>query len=253
MQSIDLQVASSVAPSTSSDGRYVAFSSKRQAPGSIGESPLVFVRDTTLGVTRLVGAGWSPSLSGDGRFVAFVGYSNRVPHIFVADLIAGTTRVITNSVRRGLANGQSAQPAMSSNGRFVAFQSEANDLVALEDFNLLWDVFVLDRTTNAITRLSGDQGEAWMEPSSGPSIDGTGSVVAFSSRHPTDASDKRNDFDLYVASVQTGTTAATALQKIRRSEGPSVLVHALNRTLARSLCVQFFQCSDLAPATDAPN
>ncbi len=137
-----------------------------------------------------------PSLSGDGRFVAFVGYSNRVPHIFVADLIAGTTRVITNSVRRGLANGQSAQPAMSSNGRFVAFQSEANDLVALEDFNLLWDVFVLDRTTNAITRLSGDQGEAWMEPSSGPSINGTGSIVAFSSRHPTDASDKRNDFDL---------------------------------------------------------
>ena len=90
---------------------------------------------------------------------------------------------------------------MSSNGRFVAFQSEASDLVAVEDFNLLWDVFVLDRTTNAITRLSGDGEQAWMEPSSGPSIDATGSVVAFSSRHPTDASDKRNDFDLYVATI----------------------------------------------------
>ena len=40
-----------------------------------------------------------------------------------------------------------------------------------------------------------------MEPSGGPSIDAHGSVVAFSSRHPTDASDKRNDFDLYVATV----------------------------------------------------
>ena len=108
---------------------------------------------------------------------------------------------------------------MSSNGRFVAFQSEASDLVAVEDFNLLWDVFVLDRTTNAITRLSGDGEQAWMEPSSGPSIDATGSVVAFSSRHPTDASDKRNDFDLYVASIQikhNGSHSLTRDQKIRR-------------------------------------
>jgi hypothetical protein len=99
---------------------------------------------------------------------------------------------------------------MSSNGRFVAFQSEASDLVAVEDFNLLWDVFVLDRTTNAITRLSGDRDEAWMEPSSGPSIDATGSVVAFSSRHPTDASDKRNDFDLYVATIDGTSRASSA-------------------------------------------
>ena len=118
-------------------------------------------------------------------------------------------RIITKSVRRGLANGNSARPVMSSNGRFVAFQSEASDLVAVEDFNLLWDVFVLDRTTNAITRLSGDGEEAWMEPSSGPSIDATGSVVAFSSRHPTDASDKRNDFDLYVATIQANTHGGT--------------------------------------------
>ena len=139
--------------------------------GSCGESPLVFVRDTTLHVTRLVGAGWSPSLSGDGRFVAFVGYSSRVPHIFVADLITGETRVITNSVRRGLANGQSAQAGdvVQRTIRRVSIGGERSR--GPEDFNLLWDVFVLDRTTNAITRLSGDRDEAWMEPSSGPSID----------------------------------------------------------------------------------
>ena len=85
----------------------------------------------------------------------------------------GATRVITNSVRRGLANGASAKPKMSSDGRFVAFQSEASDLVAAEDFNLLWDVFVFDRTTGAMSRVSGDPDEAWMEPSGGPSIDAT--------------------------------------------------------------------------------
>ena len=62
-------------------------------------------------------------------------------------------------------------------------------------------MFVFDRTTGAMIRVSGDREEVWMEPSGGPSIDATGSVVAFSSRHPTDASDKRNDFDLYVATV----------------------------------------------------
>jgi Tol biopolymer transport system component len=119
----------------------------------------VFVRDTALQMTTLVGAGWDPSLSGDGRFVAFVGLSNRLPHIFVADLHTGATRVITNGVRRGLANGASAKPAVSSDGGFVVFQSGASDFVGAEDFNLLWDVFVWDRTTDAITRLSGDPGE----------------------------------------------------------------------------------------------
>ena len=235
MQGLDARMASSVEPRASSDGRYVAFSSRRQAPGGRGESPFVFVRDTALQVTRLIGAGWSPSLSGDGRVIAFVGLSHRVAHIFVADLDTGASRIITRSVRRGLANGNSARPVMSSNGRFVAFQSEASDLVAVEDFNLLWDVFVLDRTTDAITRLSGDREEAWMEPSSGPSIDASGSVVAFSSRHPTDASDKRNDFDLYVATIQAGAMAPLALQKIKRSKGYSVLIHARNRSLAGSL------------------
>ena len=253
MQGLDARMASSVEPSASRDGRYVAFSSRRQAPGGRGESSFVFVRDTALQVTKPIGAGWSPSLSGDGRVIAFVGLSRRMAHIFVADLDSGASRIITNSVHRGLANGNSARPVISANGRFVAFQSEASDLVAVEDFNLLWDVFVLDRTTNAITRLSGDREEAWMEPSSGPSIDATGSVVAFSSRHPTDASDKRNDFDLYVATVQTGAMASLALQKIKRSEGFSVFIHARNRTLAGSLCVQFFRCSDLANLQYAPN
>lgn len=208
LQGLDARLASSVHPAASSDGRYVAFTSRRQVAGKRSEAPHVFVRDTELNTTRLVGAGWDPSLSGDGRFVAFVGRENRLAHIFLADLNTGTTRIITKSARRGLASGASAKPKVSSDGRFVAFQSEASDLVAAEDFNLLWDVFVFDRSTNAITRISGDPDEAWMEPSGGPSIDGRGAVVAFSSRHPTGASDKSNDFDLYVATVSSLTTEA---------------------------------------------
>ena len=207
---LDPSLTASVTPRVSHDGRYVAFASKLQVPGSAGKTTEVFVRDTGRQITRRIGQGWEPSISGDGRFVAFVGLVNQLPHILLADLETGESRVITNSVRRGLANGRSAKPALSPDGRFVTFQSEANDLVDAEDFNLLWDVFLFDRTTGATKRISGDREEVWMAPSGAPSIDATGSVVAFSSRHPTDASDKRNDFDLYVATVGSGHQAAIA-------------------------------------------
>jgi Tol biopolymer transport system component len=188
----------SVSPSISGDGRYVAFTSKNTTTRG---PATVFLHDAQMNVTKMIGAGWDATLSGDGRAVAFVAMSGGLSHICLADLQTGATRIITRSARRGLANGSSAKPRMSSNGRFVVFQSEASDLVAAEDINLLWDVFVFDRESNAMSRVSGDADAVWMEPSSGPSIDGRGSVVAFSSRHPTDASDKQNDFDLYVATL----------------------------------------------------
>ncbi len=196
---LDESITSSGHPSPSSDGRYVAFVSRLPFE-SIGQrAPQIFVRDTQRSTTTRVGAGWDPSISGDGRFVAFVSVSNQLPHIFVADLQTGERHIITTSTRRGLANGASGKPKMSANGRFVVFQSEASDLVAGDDFNLLWDVFIFDRTARSMARVSGDADEVWMEPSGGAAIDAAGSVVAFSSRHPTDASDTRNDFDLYVA------------------------------------------------------
>ena len=215
--------AVSVSPTVSTDGRYVAFSAKppfdaRRSPASQPASN-VFVRDTGLNVTRLVGKGWAPSMSGDGRYVAFVGPVSGLNHVFLADLQTNTTHVITKSVRRGRANGSSANPRVSADGRFVVFQSQASDLVRDEDFNLLWDIFVYDRTSETIARVSGDPDDGWMEPSIGPSIDGTGSVIAFSSRHPTGAADKRNDFDLYVAAIHPTSPHAALLtedQKVRR-------------------------------------
>jgi Tol biopolymer transport system component len=208
LHGLDESSATSVTPTASADGRYVAFTSRPPFERSDARAARVYVRDTVLNVTKFIGAGWKPWISGNGRFVAFVGTSNRMPHISLADLQTGATRIITNSVRRGLANGASTNPTISSDGRFVAFQSEANDLVAASDFNLLSDIFVFDRATDAITRASGDPEGVWMEPSTGPSIDATGSVLAFSSRHPIDASDKQNDFDLYVATLTTLNTEA---------------------------------------------
>jgi Tol biopolymer transport system component len=129
----------------------------------------------------------------------------------------GTVRAVSNNARGRLANGGSANPGMSFDGRFIVFQSDANDLVDAEDYNLLPDVFVFDRATGAMARVSGDPDGAWLEPSDGPSIDNLGTVVAFSSRHPTDASDKRNDFDLYVATFRHTTgQLKTDLSSVRQ-------------------------------------
>jgi hypothetical protein len=37
-----------------------------------------------------------------------------------------------------------------------------------------------------------------MEPSIGPAVDATGTVIAFSSRHPIDARDDRDDYDFFI-------------------------------------------------------
>ncbi len=234
---VQSDVGSSVGPSVSADGRYVAFTStaplhrvaakggtRPLLPGR--QAPHVYVRDLALNVTRLVSVtpkgvagnagSWTPSIDASGRYVAFVsiatnfvtGDRNGVADVFVADLQSGAIELVSGSARGGAANGPSGSPVISANGRFVAFQSEASDLVcagdcppAAEDINLLWDVFLFDRATRTTTRLSADAAGCWMEASVGPAIDAAGAVVAFSSRRPIDPQDRRHDFDLFIRST----------------------------------------------------
>jgi hypothetical protein len=164
----------------------------------------VYVRDNLLDTTIRVSEGWEPAISGDGRYVAFVsgatnlvaGDRNRSPDVFLADLKAGSFELVSRSARGGSANGMSIAPALSADVRFVAFQSDASDLVcarrcgaADEDIN---------RRDHSMTRLSADAAGGWMEASVGPALDSAGDVIAFSSRHPIDAADVKNDFDLFI-------------------------------------------------------
>lgn len=103
---------------------------------------------------------------------------------------------------------------MSADGRFIGFQSIASDLICArrcpaeaDDINLLPDVFLYDRASNQMTWISATAAGGWAEESGAPQMDATGAVVTFSSRHPIDAADRGNDFDLFVrapASASTG-------------------------------------------------
>jgi len=57
---------------------------------------------------------------------------------------------------------------------------------------------VYDRSTRRTTQVSTDIGDEWMENSRAPSLDDSGHVLAFGSRHPINARDEGRDEDLYI-------------------------------------------------------
>jgi Tol biopolymer transport system component len=219
----------SFGPSLSADGRYVAFTSTasldeagvRLSSGRAIAS--VYVRDTQLGVTERVSvcAGGTqpdarsgdPAITPDGRYVAFAsdatnlvpGDRNRSADIFLRDLRTRSTTLISRGAGGGAANGPSGNPVVSSDARFVAFQSQASDLIctrrclpAIEDINLLTDVFLFDRIKGVMTLISAGPEGGWPEESTAPQFNSDGSIIAFTSRHPIDEQDGTNDFDLFV-------------------------------------------------------
>ena len=241
------QHGESSAPAVSASGRYVVFTSTAaldgdpRPAGNDGRNPSslarIYIRDSQLDMTRCVsrakgardprGSSYDGAISGDGRYVAFVSEDsalapddrNRSADVFLHDVHAGSTILVSRSAAGGVANGASRHPSISADGRFVAFQSDASDLVCAtrcsasdEDINLLPDVFLFDRLTGRIRRISADAGAGWTEDSIGPAISGDGSVIAFSSRHPIDAADINHDYDLFIL-IHRGNTSTGETQK----------------------------------------
>jgi Tol biopolymer transport system component len=132
------------------------------------------------------GAG-QPAVSEKGFNVAFTsdatnlvaGDTNGVSDVFVNQ--GGAISRVSLGPNFVEANGASSEPALSEDGTFVAFTSAADNLVPGDDNDAL-DVFVYNRQLSTITRVSvasdGTQGNG---DSRSPSIDRTGTVVAFTS------------------------------------------------------------------------
>jgi Tol biopolymer transport system component len=216
---------SSFGPSLNADGTMVAFTSTADLDrgGAAFERTQVWVRDLVHGTTRLVSASTngapgnmashSASISGDGRLVAFssgasnLGPSdeNKLSDIYVRDVQAGTTTLVSRTKRGKAANGDSSRPMIATDGQFIAFVSEASDLTCQKicasggtDNNLLTDVYLADLRDGSTRRLSGDADRAWWAASQAPAIDAHGTTVVFSSREPIDPRDVASDFDLFL-------------------------------------------------------
>src|SRR5262249_44803052 len=107
------------------------------------------------------------------------------------------------------ANGSSIRPVISADGRFLAFESAASNLVP-GDTNDASDIFVFDRQTRAIERVSipdpsvgqaqGDRG------STEPAISADGRFVAFESEARNLINNANPYSDVFVHDRLTGTT-----------------------------------------------
>jgi Tol biopolymer transport system component len=169
----------SIQPSMTPDGRYVAFASVASdiVSGDTNGFSDVFLRDVIAPTTVRVSVAdvtgqqgnssalGQPAVTPDGRYVAFASYAsnlvggdvNQKCDVFLRDRTLGRTELISVSTGGGQGNddsgGESWMVAVSSDGRYVAFASLASDLVA-GDTNESWDVFVRDRTAGTTTRVS---------------------------------------------------------------------------------------------------
>ncbi len=187
-------------PSISYDGRFVAFESQATnlASGDTTTVQDIYVHDLQTGVTEWMsvtyngypvnGSNHAPTISADGRFVLFyslaynlvsgdTGYTD----VFVRDRKMGMTSRVSVTPSGQQAQGNSNYSSISADGRFAAFSSTASNLVS-GDTNSTGDIFVHDRQTAAIERVSvSSNGEQANSISISLSISADGRFVAFSS------------------------------------------------------------------------
>lgn len=226
-------------PGVSADGRFVVFVSAADNLVTKDNNGAfdVFVRDRQLSKTVLVsanasgtgsgnGASHSPTISSNGQFVVFESAAsdlvakdtNNVSDVFLRDLFAGTTTLIsvsTNAATPG--NLESGAPLVTPDGRYVLFSSRANDL-APADANKAVDLFVRDTvagTTTLVTRNSANTSSF-----AGKSViwDGNyqisddGRWVAFhSSANNLVAGDTNAKLDVFVRDLQSSSNLAVSV------------------------------------------
>lgn len=194
-------------PAISGNGRYIAFMSEATnlVPNDTNNTRDIFVHDQLTGKivrasvgpdgTQATGNNLYPAISADGRYVAFTGGANLVDYtwgfapIVLKDMGTGQVTFVSHSYTITPTYGSSYQPSISADGRYVAFESYANNLVP-NDTNSCpssyngncFDVFVWDRQTNQIKRVSvASNGTQGNEDSVHARISPNGRYVAFAS------------------------------------------------------------------------
>jgi len=212
---------SSLAPSISGDGRFVAFDSDADnlVEGDTNLAADVFVRDRELGTTELASVGSTgelgrlggvdPEITKDGRLVLFFSVSdfvardtNKVGDAYVHDLQTGRTTRVSRSSTGRQGNKESFSSGISDDGRFVTFVSLSSNLVP-HDTNGEYDHFRFDRVTKKTIRVNlnsrgkqarGDRGFFLSNR-----ISGDGRFIAFeSSASNLVKNDTNNAYDIFI-------------------------------------------------------
>jgi hypothetical protein len=193
---------SSWTPSMSRDGSVVAFRSEStnlSTLSTLGFSQ-VYVRDFASGTTSLESVATSglpqsgrhsmaPALSDDGLYVAFESQAvldtrdrdNGTLDVYLRHLVAPGSTVLASLSDNTLSGAHSIQATISADGRWVGFAS-LEDLPALGDLYRQFDVYLYDRTSQALTLVAlNDDGVQADRASFAPSLSADGGLVLFGS------------------------------------------------------------------------
>jgi archaellum component FlaF (FlaF/FlaG flagellin family) len=222
----------SSSPAISTDGRYVGFDSQASnlVIGDTNGKSDAFIRDRQTGQTTRISVSssgvqgnddsYTPVISADGRYVVFGSWaSNLVPgdtngcsDIFVRDRQLGQTRRVSVASGGVQANDVSGYPTLSADGRYVAFRSWATNLVP-GDTNDSSDIFVYDRQTGEISRVSvSSGGDQTNRDAYSPAISADGRYVVFDSPAANLVpGDTNHSNDVFVHDRQTGETFLVSL------------------------------------------
>ena len=164
--------SSSIAPSMSADGRFLAFNRLPfSSPGEPGDGE-VLLYDRLAGSLTPIAPGGEPTVSADGSSIAFVSASRQVipgqadvngvkPDVFLYSRATGRIVLVSHAAGRPLttANDSSLEtypspgPLVSADGRYIAFFSVATNLVPRQ-FSPGGALFVYDRTSGTVTLAS---------------------------------------------------------------------------------------------------
>lgn len=236
------------AASVSADGRYVGFEGGWTRFGSSSNSSTdVLVADlqsgsvanehrNSKGEPGASGSG-SPAIAADGSVVAFMSASgNLIPgtpsgalyDIYVANLTGSMIeRVSTGAGDAKARGGRSQNPDISGDGRYVVFESTVTEWAGGSAQTV--DIFIKDRASRSITRLStgvdGDDGNA---DSTNPRISRDGRYVVFQSEASNLSANDTNGYaDVFVwdranGSLTNVTQPATSRNSNNRSARPDI-------------------------------
>lgn len=205
------------------DGRYVVYytSSYNIAPEGSGVMLRDLVNNTTEYVSRAYDGSGASSGAGEAAmdatatYIAFESSStnlvasdtNGVSDIFLRNRQTGTTTRISVSGSGGQADGASYTPYVSADGRYVTFESLATNLVT-GDTNGVRDIFVWDRTTGQVRRVSVSSAGAEANGASYvPRLTPDGGAIVFYSEATNLVAGDSNGFDdVFVHDLGTGQT-----------------------------------------------
>jgi len=264
----------SYAPAFSADGRVIVFlSHANNLVTNDDRAPHLdlFARDRLTGNTVLVsvntngfGGGNASigvfSVSSNGQFIVFEsaasnlapGDSNGTSDVFLRDIAAGTTRLISrNFSGTGSANGPSRAPQIFADAPRIAFESTASDLVS-GDTNGLSDIFVhaVDTGLNVLASTNATAAGPASGPCESAALSMDGRYVAFVKRagNTIPGSALTTFGDIYLRDIDAAVTLHVSTNVASRMVFGSASITCFNPVLSSDGRFVAFLAQGLTPA-----